>query len=80
MKIQRTHNDIFISVTTRKANYVDQYFGKITAWPTKEAYDAGDCTRFATWDNVYLGDNPKEFNAYIDKFIRDIPCTVIVTK
>jgi len=46
---------VVVTCTTRKANYVEQYFGKFTLWPSKEHYEKGNCNGAITWEGVYLG-------------------------
>ena len=56
-KIYRSSGEktLYITVTTRKGNYVPAYFGKFTFWESKEHYDRGDCEGAVTYKGVYLG-------------------------
>ena len=48
MKTKHTYaNGAFVTVTTRKANYAESVYAKASIFPSKSAYDRGDC-RFVT--------------------------------
>ena len=72
--IKRIHKGKrFITVTTRKANYTDEIFGKFTSWKSKEDYNKGNCEGTITYRNVPLGIDKNcletEANKFIDKYI-----------
>lgn len=48
--------------TIRKANYVEEYFGKVTDWGTKYNYEAGPFhgIKTITWINLHLEDDRQE--------------------
>ena len=58
----------FITVTTRKANYADEYFGKFTFWKSKQAYENGDCEESTTYTNIPLGIDKNYLEIEVKKF------------
>ena len=66
----KTH---FITCTTRKANFVEMYFGKFTFWKNVENYKKGNCEGAITVSNVELGNDKNcldiEANKFIDKYL-----------
>ena len=65
MIIKQEINGKFITGTTRRGNHTNIYFGKITAWPSKEHYINGDCMRARTLKNLWLGVDSDKFKEKI---------------
>ncbi len=72
----------YIVLTTRKANYSDHIFGKMTFWGSKEKFDKGDCRGVYTAKDIYLGTVesyiPIEADKFIEKAITQLnnPCLI----
>jgi len=64
----------FVTATTRRANCTDDFFGKMSIWPSKEAYDKGICEDVITIKNIYLGDEKdyKFFRNTLESFARTL--------
>ena len=66
--------NLFITVTTRKANNISVWFGKFTFWQSKEHYDRGDCEGAYTYEGIFLGEYKsrlgKEANKFIDETLK----------
>ena len=46
-----------VSCITRRRPHSRIFLGKFTYWPTKEAYDKGDCMKMVIWRGVIMGDD-----------------------
>ena len=62
-------NECFVTVTTRKANFAVQHFGKFTFWPSARAFKRGNCRGAVTYVNVYLGQDKARLETKAGKFI-----------
>lgn len=70
MKIAKAMKDgRFMSITTRKANYVNAFYGTCSIWPSQAAYQHGDVEGVITHTNIYLGNNRETLLVKIQEWI-----------
>lgn len=62
-------NGKYVFYTTRKANYSDQIFGKMTLWKNQYSCFKGECDGAQTITNIHLGNDKSHIKQMIDKFI-----------
>ena len=70
MKAKHTYsNGAFVTITTRRANYSTRIYGKATIFPTKQAYDHGDCRNVTEVKDFYLCESDENLAESVNQFI-----------
>ncbi len=75
-RTRKDGSECVISCTTRRANKSISFYGKFTFWPTKAAYQRGDCEGAVTYNAIYLGKVEEVVSLWAsnvaDRIVRDM--------